>query len=125
MQLAVPYVPQSHLACVPATLAALCQYWGDPVDPEKIAAAICYDGTPDHQERSWAEQHGYKVQLMEQSEGEQAGIKSVELHVKGPYAFGYLKVEAGSHRLVRPSPFNAQGKRQTSFAGVKVAPVTP
>jgi peptide chain release factor 2 len=68
------------------------------------------------------ERRGWDVSEVDRQYGEQAGIKSVELHVKGPYAFGYLKVEVGSHRLVRPSPFNAQGKRQTSFAGVRVAP---
>jgi len=68
------------------------------------------------------ERRGWDVAEVDRQYGEQAGIKSVELHVKGPYAFGTMKVEAGSHRLVRPSPFNAQGKRQTSFAGVKVAP---
>ena len=64
----------------------------------------------------WAEQHGYKVQLMEQSEGEQAGIKSATLQVSGPNAYGWLKTEAGVHRLVRISPFDANARRHTSFA---------
>lgn len=68
------------------------------------------------------EHRGWDVSEIDRNFGEQAGIKDVTLHVKGAYAFGYLKVEAGAHRLVRPSPFNAQGKRQTSFAGVKVVP---
>lgn len=68
------------------------------------------------------ERRGWDVSEVDRNYGEQAGIKDVTLHVKGDYAFGYLKVEAGAHRLVRPSPFNAQGKRQTSFAGVKVVP---
>ena len=68
------------------------------------------------------ERRGWDVSEIDRNYGEQAGIKDVTLHVKGPYAFGYLKVEAGAHRLVRPSPFNAQNKRQTSFAGVKVVP---
>jgi peptide chain release factor 2 len=68
------------------------------------------------------EKRGWDVSEVDRNYGEQAGIKDVLLHVKGAYAFGYLKVEAGAHRLVRPSPFNAQGKRQTSFAGVKVVP---
>ena len=71
----------------------------------------------------WAEQHGYKVQLMEQSEGEQAGIKSATLQVSGPNAYGWLKTEAGVHRLVRISPFDAAARRQTSFASVWVYPV--
>ena len=71
----------------------------------------------------WAEQHGYKVQLMEQSEGEQAGIKSATLLVSGPSAYGWLKTEAGVHRLVRISPFDAAARRQTSFASVWVYPV--
>jgi peptide chain release factor 2 len=71
----------------------------------------------------WAEQHGYKVQLIEQSEGEQAGIKSVTLQVSGPTAYGWLKTEAGVHRLVRISPFDANARRQTSFASVWVYPV--
>jgi len=71
----------------------------------------------------WAEQHGYKVQLIEQSEGEQAGIKSVTMQVSGPTAYGWLKTEAGVHRLVRISPFDANARRQTSFASVWVYPV--
>ena len=71
----------------------------------------------------WAEQRGYKVQLLEESEGEQAGIKSVTLQVSGPTAYGWLKTEAGVHRLVRISPFDAAARRQTSFASVWVYPV--
>lgn len=68
------------------------------------------------------EKRGWDVAEIDRQYGEQAGIKSVTLHVKGEYAFGYLRAEAGVHRLVRPSPFNAQGKRQTSFASVTVVP---
>jgi peptide chain release factor 2 len=71
----------------------------------------------------WAEQHGYKVQLIEESEGEQAGIKSATLQVSGPNAYGWLKTEGGVHRLVRISPFDANARRQTSFASVWVYPV--
>ncbi len=70
----------------------------------------------------WAEKQGYKVNLTEISEGDEAGLKSVTLEIEGRYAFGYLKGEKGTHRLVRISPFNANGKRQTSFAGVDVMP---
>src|SRR3954470_7351740 len=68
------------------------------------------------------ENRRWDVAEIDRQYGEQAGIKSVTLHVKGEYAFGYLRAEAGVHRLVRPSPFNAQGKRQTSFASVTVVP---
>jgi peptide chain release factor 2 len=71
----------------------------------------------------WSEDQGYKVQLAELSEGDEAGVKSATLEVTGRYAYGYLKVEKGTHRLVRISPFNANDKRQTSFAGVEVMPV--
>jgi peptide chain release factor 2 len=70
----------------------------------------------------WAEAHGYKVSLAEESEGDEAGIKSATLEITGRYAYGYLRSETGTHRLVRISPFNANGKRQTSFAGVEVMP---
>jgi peptide chain release factor 2 len=71
----------------------------------------------------WAEKRGYKVELMETSEGEQAGIKSATLHVIGPNAYGWLKTESGVHRLVRISPFDANARRQTSFASIWVYPV--
>ena len=68
------------------------------------------------------EQSGYKVSEVERRAGDEAGIQSVTLHVAGAYAYGYLSCEAGVHRLVRISPFNAQGKRQTSFVAVDVLP---
>jgi len=71
----------------------------------------------------WAEQHGYKVEWLEESEGEQAGIKSATMKVTGPNAYGWLKTEAGVHRLVRISPFDSAARRHTSFASVWVYPV--
>jgi peptide chain release factor 2 len=71
----------------------------------------------------WAERRGYKTTIIEQSEGEQAGIKSVTMQITGPAAYGWLKTEAGVHRLVRISPFDAAARRQTSFASVWVYPV--
>ena len=71
----------------------------------------------------WAEKHGYTASLMEESEGEQAGIKSATLQISGPNAYGWLKTEAGVHRLVRISPFDSNARRQTSFASIWVYPV--
>ena len=71
----------------------------------------------------WANAHGMSVEFLEETPGEQAGIKSVTIQVKGPNAYGWLKTEAGVHRLVRISPFDAAAKRHTSFASVWVYPV--
>ena len=68
------------------------------------------------------ERNGYTAEMVDRVDGEEAGIKSVSLFVTGPYAYGYLSCERGVHRLVRPSPFNADHKRQTSFAAVTVTP---
>jgi peptide chain release factor 2 len=103
-----------------------------PNDPKNCFFSI-QSGQGGTEAQDWAEmllrmylyyfdRRGWDVSEIDRNYGEQAGIKDVTLHIKGAYAFGYLKVEAGSHRLVRPSPFNSQGKRQTSFAGVKVVP---
>jgi peptide chain release factor 2 len=71
----------------------------------------------------WAERHGYPTEVYETSYAEEAGIKSTTFVVKAPYAYGTLSVEQGTHRMVRISPFDNQGRRQTSFAGVEVLPV--
>ena len=71
----------------------------------------------------WAEKHGYKVEYLEESEGEGAGIKSATLLIKGDNAYGWLKTEAGVHRLVRISPFDSNARRHTSFSSVTVYPV--
>lgn len=70
----------------------------------------------------WAERRGYKVDLLDETPGEVAGIKSARLHIQGPQAYGYLKAERGVHRLVRISPFDAAKRRHTSFASVDVIP---
>ncbi len=71
----------------------------------------------------WAEKHGFKTTLLDRTPGEEAGIKSATVEVKGPYAYGYLKGEKGNHRLVRISPFDSGARRHTSFAKVEVLPV--
>src|SRR5579872_7525669 len=71
----------------------------------------------------WAEKHGYKVEFLEESAGEGAGIKSATLHIRGENAYGWLKSEAGVHRLVRISPFDSNARRHTSFSSVTVYPV--
>lgn len=73
----------------------------------------------------WAESRGWKVDLIDKSDGEEAGIKSATIKITGKYAYGYAKAEKGVHRLVRISPFNANGKRQTSFASCEVSPIIP
>lgn len=71
----------------------------------------------------WVEKRGWKSELLDKLDGEEAGIKSATMKISGKYAFGYSKAEKGVHRLVRISPFNANGKRQTSFASVEVSPI--
>jgi peptide chain release factor 2 len=71
----------------------------------------------------WAERHGFKVEVLDLLEGEEAGIKSAEIEIRGQYAYGLLKAEKGVHRLVRISPFDAQSRRHTSFASVFVYPL--
>jgi peptide chain release factor 2 len=70
----------------------------------------------------WMEDHGYKVEVIDSSEGEEAGLKSVTMSVEGPNAYGYLRAEKGTHRLVRLSPFDSAHRRHTSFASVEVYP---
>ena len=73
----------------------------------------------------WAEANGYKTTIVDQTEGEEAGLKSVTVELEGDYAYGYAKAERGVHRLVRISPFDASNRRHTSFALVEVVPAPP
>ena len=73
----------------------------------------------------WAEAHGYTVEVLDVLEGDEAGIKSASMMIKGANAYGMLKSENGVHRLVRISPFDANARRQTSFAAVEVMPELP
>jgi peptide chain release factor 2 len=70
----------------------------------------------------WCEKKGYKVTVLDYQDGDEAGIKSVSIMIKGPYAYGYLKNEKGVHRLVRLSPFDSNNRRHTSFASVEITP---
>jgi peptide chain release factor 2 len=104
----------------------------DPVDPNNAIVSInAGAGGTEAQDWAemlfrmysrWVEQRGYKADIIDFQPGDEAGIKSVTFTVGGQYAYGYLKVEKGVHRLVRISPFNANGKRHTSFASVFVYP---
>jgi peptide chain release factor 2 len=71
----------------------------------------------------WAEQHNYKVSIIERSDGEEAGLKSCTMKIEGPQAYGWLKTETGVHRLVRISPFDSNARRHTSFASISVSPI--
>src|SRR5882762_5653949 len=71
----------------------------------------------------WAEQHGFKVEFLEETQGEEAGIKSATIQVKGRNAYGWLKTEMGVHRLVRISPYDSNARRHTSFASIETYPV--
>jgi peptide chain release factor 2 len=102
-------------------------------DDDKPALLSIHPGAGGTESQDWAEmllrmylrygeQSGFEIELLDRQEGDEAGIKSATLAVRGPYAYGYLKSEAGVHRLVRISPFDAQSRRHTSFASVDVYP---
>jgi peptide chain release factor 2 len=132
---------ESFAAEVPATLARLEQMVEDleikallngPLDQNPALMTInARDGGVDANDWAemllrmyinWAQHHEYEVEMLDRQDNEEAGITSASLAIRGPMAYGYLKGESGIHRLVRISPFNAEGKRQTSFAAVDVSP---
>src|ERR671936_739600 len=89
--------------------------WNDPAEAQKLMLLRMYT--------RWAERRGFKVEVLEMHDGEEAGIKSATILVKGHNAYGWLKTESGVHRLVRISPFDSNARRHTSFASVWVYPV--
>ncbi|MCM1010445.1 MAG: peptide chain release factor 2 [Fusobacterium sp.] len=105
---------------------------GEYDDADAIITVIAGAGGTDAQDWAsmllrmylrWAELKGWKTELLDKLDGEEAGIKSATVKISGKFAFGYTKAERGVHRLVRISPFNANGKRQTSFASLEVSPI--
>ncbi len=105
---------------------------GEYDDADAIITVIAGAGGTDAQDWAsmllrmylrWAELRGWKTELLDKLDGEEAGIKSATVKISGKFAFGYAKAERGVHRLVRISPFNANGKRQTSFASLEVSPI--
>ena len=105
---------------------------GEYDDADAIITVIAGAGGTDAQDWAsmllrmylrWAERKGWKTELLDKLDGEEAGIKSATVKISGKFAFGYTKAERGVHRLVRISPFNANGKRQTSFASLEVSPM--
>ena len=105
---------------------------GEYDDADAIITVIAGAGGTDAQDWAsmllrmylrWAERKGWKTELLDKLDGEEAGIKSATVKISGKFAFGYTKAERGVHRLVRISPFNANGKRQTSFASLEVSPI--
>lgn len=105
---------------------------GEYDDADAIITVIAGAGGTDAQDWAnmllrmylrWAENRGWKTELLDKLDGDEAGIKSATVKVSGKFAFGYFKAERGVHRLVRISPFNANGKRQTSFASLEVSPI--
>ena len=105
---------------------------GEYDDADAIITVIAGAGGTDAQDWTsmllrmylrWAEIRGWKTELLDKLDGEEAGIKSATVKISGKFAFGYAKAERGVHRLVRISPFNANGKRQTSFASLEVSPI--
>lgn len=105
---------------------------GEYDDADAIITVIAGAGGTDAQDWAsmllrmylrWAENRGWKTELLDKLDGDEAGIKSATVRISGKFAFGYFKAERGVHRLVRISPFNANGKRQTSFASLEVSPI--